>query len=296
MELPLLSSSSKRLVQRCRCFLQRHTLEEDNYLFKPIPLMHPGPRNRFFSRCFFCRGFLFGELQGVLLIRIRNSDQISCEQLWYPIHDQQRTRESIGESTYCLKTPAVLLFVSTLQVAPTPSWSHSFLAGRLQTDHFMMILGSSKKSSPQIFFPVSHGFPLFSKGITGKPPGWFFGKATTTENNQQLAGPCFPSNKTMFSCDQDNQQLAEASVQPRSTYSLPTKALVNRWWWFLSISQSCWDTADASEIRSPNRLRCYTKQKPISWDMVYQTSTGATNRSVRRISFEEWSTVRSGGE
>ena len=195
-------------------------------------------------------------------------------------------------SQHTTLTPAVLLFVSTLQVAPTPSWSHSFLAGRLQTDHFMMILGSSKKNNSTDFLPHFPFFPLFSKGVTGKPPGWFFGKATS--NWLDLASH---RTKPMFFCDQNNQQLAEASVQPRTTYSLPTKALVNRWWWwFLSFSQSWWDTADASEIRSPNHLRCYTKQKThilgygipnLNWCCATVRFTGFLSKKLSTVSLGE---------
>lgn len=148
-----------------------------------------------------------------------------------------------------------------------------------------------KKSIPQIFFPISHFFPLFSKGVTGKPPGNFFGKATS--NWLDLASH---RTKPCFFGDQNNQQLAEASVQPRTTYSLPTKALVNRWWWFLSISQSWWDTVDASEIRSPNHLRCIQNKKThilgygipnLNWCCATVRFTGFLSKKISTVSLGE---------
>ena len=154
-----------------------------------------------------------------------------------------------------------------------------------------------KKIKSTDFLPRFPWFPLFSKGITGKPPGWFFGKATTTENNQQLAGPCFPSNKTMFFVTKTTNKWLklQSNLEPLIPYQ-------QRHLWIddddfchfpkaggilLMLQKSGALTATWDAIQN---------KKPISWDMVYQTSTGATNRSVRRISFEEWSTVRLGGE
>lgn len=125
MELPLLSSSSKGTQRNAAVFFNRHTLEEDNYLFKPIPLMHPwAQKTRGFSRgAWKLPWFLFGELQGMFCwfkFAWEILDQISCDQLWYPISCSKslQTFRSLGNA----KRPTAMT-PRFSKILPTVLWS-----------------------------------------------------------------------------------------------------------------------------------------------------------------------------
>jgi len=172
-------------------------------------------------------------------------------------------------SQHTTLTPAVLLFVSTLQVAPTPSWSHSFLAGRLQTDHFMMILGSSKNQ----FHRFSSPFPIFFL---------FFQRASLVNHLDDFSGKQPATGWTLLPIEQNHVFLATKTtnnwlkLQPNLEPLIPYQ---QRHLWiddddFCQFPKAGGILLMLQKSGALTTWDVYKTKKPISWDMVYQTSTG----------------------